>query len=353
MRPLSVSRRNRYDITIDIDESTVPATDYNDFISAAKRWEQIIISDIDDVPVSEIDDEPTGAPGCSYPTGSIDDIYLCVSYKQLPKGIIGQGGYNYIRNTNQLPILGYVQLDPDEIERERSGGYLNDLILHEIGHAIGLGTTRGNCPATNTLSKANLEYQRISNCSTPIPMDRPPSCGHYSEACLGTELMTPSVMPGDSPISRITIGWLDDLGYDVNYTRADPFTSKQLGTIAGCNCNSQRQGQRNLWNYNNDNDRTNARSVGRRTNSTATTIADHHYTMRYHQQRPRTLSVDGYNAAIASGMAYLQEKRMERNRRTIEQPSSSSSSSVTYVGDQFVWVYVRENNQIHSVLVQP
>jgi hypothetical protein len=333
--PVPTGSSNRYDILLDFDEASVPASDQSDFIAAKIRWEQIVIGDVVDVPLSDVIVYPPNVPGCSYPntTGYIDDIYLCVYYGPLTDGVVGIGGYILARNTYGIPISAFIKIDPSSIAAAREFGYFNDVILHEIGHAMGLGTTKDNCPDSNASSKANIEYQLISQCSTPIPMQQP-GCGHYSEECLGDELMTPVAALGDSPISRITIGWLEDIGYDVDYTYADPFDSSQLGTIAGCNCN-RRQTQQDQSN--------NIRYIGSMSNLSSST----HRTIQQ-QQAPPALSTGGYTTAITSGLLYLQEQSRLSTFRDI-----NPSSTVTYVGDKFVWVYVRENDRIYSVLVRP
>jgi hypothetical protein len=40
---------------------------------------------------------------------------------------------------------------------------------------------------------------------------------------------------GEKKISRVTLGALEDLGYVVNYTAADPYGPSDIGTCAGCN----------------------------------------------------------------------------------------------------------------------
>ena len=52
------------------------------------------------------------------------------------------------------------------------------------------------------------------------------------------ELMTP-LISGNNQLSRITIGSLEDLGYTVDYTKADPYTTADLGTAPGCICNGR------------------------------------------------------------------------------------------------------------------
>jgi hypothetical protein len=48
---------------------------------------------------------------------------------------------------------------------------------------------------------------------------------------------------GAKKISRITLGALEDLGYAVNYTAADPYGPSDIGTCAGCNGKRNLKGQ--------------------------------------------------------------------------------------------------------------
>jgi hypothetical protein len=345
----------RYDITLDFDEASVPVPDYADYIAAAARWEQIVIGDVEDVPISELAGFPPDVPGCTYPTttGFIDDMYMCVHYQPLTNGIIGLGGYIYTR-PNGLPVSGFARIDPNAIAHARQFGYFNDLILHEFGHAIGIGTA-GACPSDNINSMANLEYQDISGCTTAVPINSP-GCGHYAEDCLGAELMTPVAAIGDNPISRITVGWLDDLGYEVNYSQADPFDSTMLGTTAGCNC---KRRNRSLFHKKKRSGYRNVRYVGQQQPYSNDTKITERQTQLL-SGIPK-LSSAGYNIALQSGSTYLNEQRMKRDTLMLQQRNITNSNStgnflsptLIYVGDQFVWIYILENSNVYSVLVQP
>jgi hypothetical protein len=51
---------------------------------------------------------------------------------------------------------------------------------------------------------------------------------------------------GEKKISRITLGALEDLGYVVNYTAADPYGPSDIGTCAGCNGSRNLKGQSSI-----------------------------------------------------------------------------------------------------------
>ncbi len=324
---------------MDFDEASVPTFDQIDIVAAAQRWEQVIVGDVADVPLRDLAGFAPDVPGCQYPTdtGFVDDLYVCVYYQPLDGNVIGQGGYIYTRGNN-IPISGFIRVDPDEVEPARLGGYFNALLLHELGHALGIGTTPA-CPSDSMSSMANIEYQRISQCSTIIPMDQP-GCFHYSEECLATELMTPVVSRSGNPLSRVTVGWANDIGYEVNYDAADPFDSSQLGTVAGCNCN-----RRLLSTTSNH---SHVRYLGNHASLTSSqgTSSQHRGT----QQIPQ-LSAEGYKTAMESGLTYLYERIIQQGNLNLN--DTLPDSNAMYVGDQFVWVYMLESDHVFSVLVRP
>jgi hypothetical protein len=47
---------------------------------------------------------------------------------------------------------------------------------------------------------------------------------------------------GPKKISRVTLGALEDLGYAVNYTAADPYGPSDIGICKGCNGNRNLKG---------------------------------------------------------------------------------------------------------------
>ena len=61
---------------------------------------------------------------------------------------------------------------------------------------------------------------------------------HWSEAVFGNELMTGFTSGVPDPLSILTIGAMQDLGYTVNYAAADPYSLPghlQAGAFAAAN----------------------------------------------------------------------------------------------------------------------
>jgi hypothetical protein len=84
---------------------------------------------------------------------------------------------------------------------------------------------------------ASAEYQALSGCTTAIPLetegDTGTACAHWSETCLKGELMTGFANDG-LEISRMTVGSLEDIGYEVDYNQADPFPVTLLDPSCVC-----------------------------------------------------------------------------------------------------------------------
>lgn len=123
-----------------------------------------------------------------------------------------------------------------------------------MGHVLGIGTLwnwhglapntknqNGQCPYIYN-SKASQEWRAISQCNSAAPVEdstgrQGSDCGHWDDACFKEERMTYN---GGNKISRVTVGSLEDIGYDVNYNAADSYTYADLGNGAGCKCGNRR-----------------------------------------------------------------------------------------------------------------
>ena len=128
-----------------------------------------------------------------------------------------------------------------------------------------------------------------------------------------------------NPISRITIASLEDLGYQVDYSKADTYGTEDLGT--GCTCTRR---QRSLL----DMSHGEIRQFGLRSPSS---------TPR------RRLNEELREYAIERGRAFLANN-------TAAGPVSSKDASneeYEYVGDQVVSVVVEDDGSIFSVVVTP
>lgn len=218
---------------------------------ARDRMEDIIIGDLPDVTLDTAD-RPTP---CGLSSMNIDDIEVCVIIEELPRNILGIGGVRFVRTNDEgtlLPVTGQVSIDRSA--HENNPTLLRSTAEHELLHALGVGILfdtetyklagefvlnsgglempdAGTCYYSGT-SSAAARFQILSGCppGTTIPMTR--SCGHWSEQCFNNiELMGPY---GGPAISDITIGSLEDLGYEVDFSQADRLFQSDLSPLCRC-----------------------------------------------------------------------------------------------------------------------
>jgi hypothetical protein len=236
-------------------QGTPTASQLLAFAEAEVRWEAIITGDLPDVPVN------TGAGACG--TGSpalsesVDDILIVANLTAIdgPGGVLGAAGPCLIRSVGSLPILGQMRFDTDDLELLESSNLLSVVILHEMGHVLGIGTLWNQL---GLLTDASLSGGADPHFSGPlaiaafddaggasytggkVPVEDTGGQGtadsHWRESVFATELMTGFIGAGANPLSAVTVQALDDQGYTVNPAAADGFSlgaSLRLNGIAG------------------------------------------------------------------------------------------------------------------------
>jgi hypothetical protein len=193
---------------------------------AAASWQQVVVGDL---------------PDQVYNGRLVDDLAVDVSvaYIDGPGGILGGANADRFRPGSLLPYHGTIEFDSADLAQMEAAGTLRDVVRHEIGHVLGIGTlwqSRGLLVGAETSNprftgaQATAEYNAVtSSRATSVPVESSGGPGtrdaHWRESVFGNELMTGYVGPGGNlPLSRVTIASLADLGYHVNLAAADPFS---------------------------------------------------------------------------------------------------------------------------------
>lgn len=210
------------------------------FEEARLRWQEIITGSL---PGGLVTLE-ANACGLPHPAVNevVDDLLILVSIVEIdgPGNILGAAGPCLIRNSNNLPVLGIIRLDVADLALMQIQGILRDVILHEIGHVIGLGALwrpdfHDVVQGRGTSDPRYFGARGVSGfilgggplfSTIPVEnLDGPGSADtHWREAALANELMTSRMGAGPNPLSVMTIGALLDMGYQVNFGVADPYT---------------------------------------------------------------------------------------------------------------------------------
>ncbi|MBX7119258.1 MAG: Ig-like domain-containing protein [Gemmatimonadaceae bacterium] len=234
--------------------ATVPtANQLQTFSDAAARWESIITADLVGVPLNQ------AAGTCNSATAineTIDDVVIVVRLEPIDGAgaVLGSAGPCFVRSSTTtpasqafIPILGSMRFDTADLANLEAAGSFGAVILHEMGHVLGIGTiwsskgllqlpspTTGTGNDTHFSGTAAIAAFNTVGGSTytggnKVPVENNQGGAgtrnsHWRESVLQNELMTGFLNSGSAnPLSVLTIASLQDLGYTVNTAAADAF----------------------------------------------------------------------------------------------------------------------------------
>ena len=229
---------------------------------AALRWEQLIIGDLPDVSFAA-NPVDSAACGVRHPgfDDIVDDVRIFVQLEEIdgPGNVLGSARPCFTRDAGMLTVVGVMRFDIDDLERLDAEGRLLDVVIHEIGHVLGIGTLWDDLGFLVNPSLPNdvgadthfagprgidaFDAAGGSNFSSgsKVPVENTQGGAgtrdsHWRESVFETELMTGFIDQGN-PLSAVTVESLGDLGYIVNAALADPYSLP--GTAAA----AQRSGE--------------------------------------------------------------------------------------------------------------
>lgn len=242
---------------------TAPSEAAAAFSEAAARIRAGIVGDIGDIDIpalsagAGIDVSGCGIAGVNV-NEVVDDvvIYATVTAIDGAGKILASAGPCIVRRVtgtsciptappggqcNSFAVVGVMRFDVDDIAGLIATGRLNDVILHEMMHVVGVGTNWSGRSLLQGRGSGNPRFTGalgISGCndaggSTPctggIPVENTGGPGtadaHWRESTFDSELMTGFVEPPgiQSPLSNMTLQSLADEGYVVNQGATDNY----------------------------------------------------------------------------------------------------------------------------------
>ena len=206
---------------------------------AAAKWTRALSKNLGDFPLNL----PAGACFAGQPP--INETHHNLLLFASVADIDGQGsvlaltGVCRLSNRDTLPILSNMVFDRADLDSMDARGELQGVVMHEMGHALGFdpGTyvTKGlsgggasdpffsGVTARSEFAKHGAWYTGVT-----VPLEdtrgRGPLDPHWRLSVFGDELMISIVGRGlKSPLSSITLGFFKDIGYDVDFSAADPY----------------------------------------------------------------------------------------------------------------------------------
>lgn len=214
------------------------------FNNAAGRWSQIIKQGF-----AERTNVTIPAQCGPAFAGAIDDLLIDVTVAPIDGegNTLGQAGPCLVRSDVKLTFYGQMNFDSADLDKLEAQNQLEITILHEMGHVLGIGTLwdfersllvgamDGPQCGTDPVfvgTNAVREWNALGGIGS-VPVENTGgegTCeGHWRETLIDKELMTGFLDAGANPLSRLTIGSLEDLGYTVDYNAADAFTLPKAG----------------------------------------------------------------------------------------------------------------------------
>ena len=175
-------------------------------------------------------------------------------------GTLGRAGPCDVRSTSRLAVIGLMEFDEADMGTLVSNGSLREVILHEMLHVIGIGPTWRDTAAVmralytgdgenpgflgeNATRTCRTEHGGTTTCAARVPIEDcvgiAQNCGagtrygHWRELVFDTELMTGYIDVPRSPLSRMTIAALSDLGYTVDLDQAEDYVLPAANLMAG------------------------------------------------------------------------------------------------------------------------
>ncbi len=240
---LSPAGSSDFDIELvfDVQDELDPVVEAA-FEAARDRWQEVIVGDLEDF----TSQRTRSCDGFEVPA-SVDDLIIFVTLGQIdgPDGILGAAGPCLVRGSGQpLPFAGRMQFDAADLLRFAEEGRLEEIVLHEMGHVLGIGALWQllellEAPATGQddvdtafigpLAAAHFDAVGGSAyAGAKVPVENSGgegvANGHWRESVFGNELMTPFMSDLPGLLSDVTIASLEDLRYEVSYSAADGYS---------------------------------------------------------------------------------------------------------------------------------
>ncbi len=249
--PVEKEDTGKYTIDFQFVGQEITSDQKKVFLDAAKVWQKVITADLRDIEINI----PAGTCGDTDPgfSGTIDDILIVVSATNIdgPKGVLGTSGPCGIRGDSKdknLPFYGQMAFDIADIEIGETDWEIESLILHEMGHVLGIGTLwelfevisgAGSDNPEFIGKNALAEWHDLGGTGN-VPVENKGSSGtrdgHWRESTFDTELMT-AYSDEVEYLSRLTIASLKDLTYNVDFSIASSYTlpSQNVQTLSDDN----------------------------------------------------------------------------------------------------------------------
>lgn len=231
----SADAETSYNIDISFEAGAWTTALQQVFIDAADYLSTIILGDVSDERVPLY--------------GRVDDLTIDASIIEIDGvgGVLGGAAVFASRVGSDLPAASIMQFDIADIDKALADGYLKQIVVHEMVHAMGFGGKWGDMGLVQTFlevdehnfvqevlrftgENATTEYNKLAianddpNSANGVLVEMDGGAGtefvHWDDATFADLLMTgfiDTAAPGEATLSTMSIAALEDMGYDTIY----------------------------------------------------------------------------------------------------------------------------------------
>jgi hypothetical protein len=245
---INATVRTSYKVDLRFFGRTLTASQSALFTNAAARIRALVTGQPPVVNGAGASPSSCGATGVADLTsGDIIDgvlIYASIDSIDGKDSVLAQSGPCYVRSDADVrTAIGIMKFDSADINSLDVNGNLQEVILHEMLHVVGIGVYWDSLPGNKNLLinyGPNVAYigaggiagckafGAVNTCATSVPVEGSQGGdgtinSHWRETTFGNELMTGFLNRGTNPLSVMSIRSLEDLGYVTNPADADTY----------------------------------------------------------------------------------------------------------------------------------
>ena len=166
-------------------------------------------------------------------------VFLSVANVDRVGGLLAYTQVCEVSPRDTLPVLSHIRIDLHDLALLENAGTLRGVVTHELGHALGFvpvtylakklaagGTVDPHIKGS--AARAQFHERGAWYMGLTVPLEDAsgdgPNNPHWRFMVFGDEVMSSSIITGyRSPLSVITLGLFQDLGYDVDFSVADSY----------------------------------------------------------------------------------------------------------------------------------
>jgi len=206
---------------------------------AAARWTRALSKNLGDFPINL----PVNScfPGQPAINETHHNLLLFISVTDIdgPGKALALTSVCRLSTHDTLPILSRTVFDHADLDSMDASGTLQGVVLHEMGHALGFvpgtyvtkelsGGGTGDPFFSGVKAQSEFAQHGAWYTGVTVPLEDTRGIGpldpHWRASVFGDELMISFVGRGlKSPLSSITLGFFQDIGYNVDFSVADPY----------------------------------------------------------------------------------------------------------------------------------